>query len=400
MKHLRLFSLIVLGLLSVQSFAQGSKPKKPAANEQKEISPAVQIYFETNKSVIKPAEIAKLKRLLDTLDTKDEFRLILTGHTDSTGNDELNLKLSQARVDGVFQYLVENDIEGDFMMRQYFGRAKPREKEETSEEKKAKNRRVEITILEKPKPIEKPKPKPVYKDTCTRDTTVFISGLGITMKACDLAKLCPRGTSNCIKIKKMTSIEELIGSGIPLNTAKGEGLNWGGAYEVRLPGDSCAVVPVTMTVSLDAAVYKKAKLQVYTRDGETGVKPDKTKKLGVAKGKEQNKYSFPLSCNGSYLICGGVGKSKTAIIQDKTGRADEMYVISQSTMAIIPCKKIGKGKWEVSYSKIEDPTLTIKLSDGETVVSDINMNSVRKMKKPGILRKKYKVKMKHLNSAS
>jgi hypothetical protein len=285
-------------------------------------------------------------------------------------------------------------------MRQYFGRAKPREKEETSEEKKAKNRRVEITILEKPKPIEKPKPKPVYKDTCTRDTTVFISGLGITMKACDLAKLCPRGTSNCIKIKKMTSIEELIGSGIPLNTAKGEGLNWGGAYEVRMPGDSCAVVPVTMTVSLDAAVYKKAKLQVYTRDGETGVKPDKTKKLGVAKGKEQNKYSFPLSCNGSYFICGGVGKSKTAIIQDKTGRADEMYVISQSTMAIIPCKKIGKGKWEVSYSKIEDPTLTIKLSDGETVVSDINMNSVRKMKKPGILRKKYKVKMKHLNSAS
>ena len=141
MKHLRLFSLIVLGLLSVQSFAQGSKPKKPAANEQKEISPAVQIYFETNKSVIKPAEIAKLKRLLDTLDTKDEFRLILTGHTDSTGNDELNLKLSQARVDGVFQYLTDNDIEGDWMMRQYFGRAKPREKEETSEEKKAKNRR-------------------------------------------------------------------------------------------------------------------------------------------------------------------------------------------------------------------------------------------------------------------
>jgi len=44
--------------------------------------------------------------------------------------------------------------------------------------------------------------------------------------------------------------------------------------------------------------------------------------------------------------------------------------------------------------------LTIKLSDGETVVSDINMNSVRKMKKPGVLRKKYKVKMKHLNSAS
>lgn len=398
MKQSRLVSMLLLGMIAVQSFAQTAapKPKKPAVNEQKEISPAVQIYFETNKSVIKPAELIKLKRLLDTLDSKDEYRLILTGHTDSSGNDELNLKLSQARVDGVYQYLVDNDIEADWMNRQYFGRAKPREKEETSEEKKAKNRRVEITILEKPKPVEKPKPKPVFKDTCTADTTIYVNGVGMTMKVCDFKKMCPRGATNCIKIKKNTSIEELISSGTPLTTAKSEGLTWAGAYEVRMPGDTCAAVPVTMTIAMDAAIYKKAKLQVYTRDGETNIKPDKTKKLGVAKGKEQIKYSFPLTCNGSYFICGPAGKSKKAIILDKTKKADEMYVISQSTMAIIPCKKIGNGKWEVSYSKIEDPTLTVKLSDGETIVSDINMNSIRKMKKPGLLRKKYKVKGKHL----
>ena len=53
--------MLLLGLIAVQSFAQTAapKPKKPAVNEQKEISPAVQIYFETNKSVIKPAELAK-----------------------------------------------------------------------------------------------------------------------------------------------------------------------------------------------------------------------------------------------------------------------------------------------------------------------------------------------------
>ena len=184
MKQFRLVSMLLLGLIAVQSFAQTAtpKPKKPAVNEQKEISPAVQIYFETNKSVIKPAELLKLKRLLDTLDTKDEYRLILTGHTDSSGNDELNLKLSQARVDGVYQYLIDNDIEADWMNRQYFGRAKPREKEETSEEKKAKNRRVEITILEKPKPVEKPKPKPVFKDTCTEHPTIYKNAVGMTMK--------------------------------------------------------------------------------------------------------------------------------------------------------------------------------------------------------------------------
>lgn len=398
MKHFRTVSMLVLGLLAVQLIAQTQpgKPKKPAVIEQKEISPAVQVYFETNKSVIKPAEVAKLKRLLDTLDSKDEYRLILTGHTDSTGNDELNLKLSQARVDNVFQYLTENDIDGDWMNRQYFGRAKPREKVETTEEKKSKNRRVEIIILEKPKPVVKPAPKAVYKDTCTLDTTLYFSGVGMTMKVCDFKKMCPRGSANCIKIKKNTSIEELISSGTPLTTAKNDGLNWAGAYEVRMPGDTCASVPVTMTISVDAAIYKKSKLQVYTRDGETNIKPDKTKKLAISKGKEQIKYSFPLTCNGSYYVCGPAGKSKKAIILDKTKRAEEMYVISQSTMAIIPCKKIGSGKWEVAYSKIEDPTLTVKMSDGETVVSDINMNSIRKMKKPGVLRKKYKVKGKHL----
>jgi hypothetical protein len=34
--------------------------------------------------------------------------------------------------------------------------------------------------------------------------------------------------------------------------------------------------------------------------------------------------------------------------------------------------------------------------DDETVVSDIDLNSIRKTKKKGELRKKYKVKTKHL----
>ncbi len=394
---------LFFGLLSVQVFAQSdkeksaefSKNKKPSNNVSKEISPAVQIYFETNKSTIKSLEITKLRRLLDTLDTKDEFRLALTGHTDSTGNDDANLRLSQTRVDEVFWYLFDNDIDSTWMVRKYFGRSKPREKEESSEEKKSRNRRVEITIYEKPKPVEKPKPKIVYRDTCTRDTTIAMNGISFTMKVCDLKKICPRGANNCIKIKKLTTIEEIIGGGVPLKTAKGEGLNWGGAFDIRLPGDTCAIFPITMAVSLDANTYKRAKLLLYTKDGETGIKPNKSMKLAFSKGKELNSYSFQLSCNGTYYICGAMGKAKKTIIIDKTRKSDEVFMISQSTMSIVPAKNIGNHKWEVVYSKIEDPTLILK-SDGELVASDISMNAVRKMKKPGLLRKKYKLKTKHL----
>ena len=402
-KRKSLLVFLFLGLLSVQVFAQSdneraanlSKTKKVSNHESKEISPAVQIYFETNKSTIKSPEIVKLRRLLDTLDTKDEFRLALTGHTDSTGNDEANLRLSQTRVDEVFRYLFENDIDSTWMIRTYFGRSKPREKEESNEEKKSRNRRVEITIYEKPKPIEKPKPKIIYRDTCTLDTTIAMNGVNFTMKACDFKKICPRGANNCIKIKKFTSIEEIMGGNVPLRTTKGEGLNWGGAFDIRLPGDTCAIFPITMAVSLDANTYKRAKLQLYTKDGETVIKPNKSMKLAIEKGKDQNSYSFPLSCNGTYYLCGAMGKAKKAIILDKTRKLDEVYMISQSTMAIVPAKNMGNHKWEVVYSKIEDPTLILK-SDGEVVASDINMNAVRKMKKPGFLRKKYKLKTKHL----
>ena len=153
---------------------------------------------------------------------------------------------------------------------------------------------------------------------------------------------------------------------------------------------------MSISMNVDGATYKKAKLMVYTKDGEASLKPDKNKRLSVNKGKDKIKISFPATCNGTVYICGTTGKTKHAEIIDKTKNAEEVFVTSASTMAIIPGTKIKNGKWVVNYAKIEDPMLTIRLKDGETVVSDIDMNNIRKMKKPGELRKKYKVKTKHV----
>jgi hypothetical protein len=97
--------------------------------------------------------------------------MMLTGHTDSTGNDDYNMQLSQRRVDEVYDWLMEKDVDTSVVGRVYFGRSKPREKNEGDEEKKSKNRRVEITIIEKPAPPPPPPPPPP-KDTCVKDTTV------------------------------------------------------------------------------------------------------------------------------------------------------------------------------------------------------------------------------------
>jgi len=45
---------------------------------------------------------------------------------------------------------------------------------------------------------------------------------------------------------------------------------------------------------------------------------------------------------------------------------------------------------------VQDGKLFVLLNDGETVVKDIDLNSVRKTKTKGELRKKYKIKAKHI----
>ncbi|MEY4003886.1 MAG: hypothetical protein RIT07_1928, partial [Bacteroidota bacterium] len=144
--------MVVLSLLfSSTAWAQPTKPKpavpRTAVNKPKppkEIAPAVQIYFDFNKSNIKKSEVAKLEKLLEDLKSKREYKMMLTGHTDSTGNDDYNMQLSQRRVDEVYDWLMEKDVYTSVVGRVYFGRSKPREKNEGDEEKKSKNRRVEI----------------------------------------------------------------------------------------------------------------------------------------------------------------------------------------------------------------------------------------------------------------
>ena len=106
------------------------------------------IPFKTGKADLQPVAVDRLKIVAEAL--KGTQRTILVeGHTDSTGNKDKNLTLSQARAETVRKYLVDGGVPGGQIRAVGIGQDRPIADNKTSAGR-AKNRRVEV-ILEKPK---------------------------------------------------------------------------------------------------------------------------------------------------------------------------------------------------------------------------------------------------------
>ena len=66
------------------------------------------IQFPVGKDTILPKNYELLSRVQQSIRTFGEPDVIIEGHTDSTGSDEVNEHLSQQRAEAVRQYLVAN----------------------------------------------------------------------------------------------------------------------------------------------------------------------------------------------------------------------------------------------------------------------------------------------------
>jgi len=71
----------------------------------------------------------------------------ISGHTDSDGNPDANMGLSQARAQAVFNYLISNGISGDQITFKGYGDTQPAAPNDTPENKQ-KNRRVDFEVLD------------------------------------------------------------------------------------------------------------------------------------------------------------------------------------------------------------------------------------------------------------
>lgn len=106
------------------------------------------VYFATNKATILDQSFEILDEVARVLSENPQITLVrIEGHTDSRGKDEYNQKLSQKRAESVRKYLIGRGIDRDRLEAVGYGEVQPIADNET-QEGRAKNRRVEFTIVE------------------------------------------------------------------------------------------------------------------------------------------------------------------------------------------------------------------------------------------------------------
>ena len=104
------------------------------------------ITFNTNESVIKTSANAVLDSVALVAKEYDKTILQIVGYTDSTGNDKINIPLSQRRAQAVATYLSLRGVNLNRMSINGAGASNPIASNNT-EEGKAQNRRVEIMLI-------------------------------------------------------------------------------------------------------------------------------------------------------------------------------------------------------------------------------------------------------------
>ncbi len=120
-------------------------PKTEVTNE--EIKLKEKIEFETDSAVITQGSKPILDEVVKVMTDHPEIEHVrVGGHTDSTGNKDHNLKLSDERAASVKAYLVEHGVAAERLASKGYGQTRPIADNNT-EEGKADNRRVEIHIL-------------------------------------------------------------------------------------------------------------------------------------------------------------------------------------------------------------------------------------------------------------
>ncbi len=104
------------------------------------------IMFEVGSAAIKPGFFGRLSLLSSLVNKYDKVSILINGHTDNTGENEVNKQLSTIRADNARQILVQNRVSRKRIFVWGFGARMPRNSNDT-EEGKARNRRVEFVLL-------------------------------------------------------------------------------------------------------------------------------------------------------------------------------------------------------------------------------------------------------------
>lgn len=105
------------------------------------------VLFESGQTELRDEAMESLVEVVDLLQSEPDKLIRIEGHTDSTGNAETNLRISQQRADAVLEALVQLGVDPARITASGMGQDFPIATNE-SEEGRAQNRRVDVILLD------------------------------------------------------------------------------------------------------------------------------------------------------------------------------------------------------------------------------------------------------------
>jgi len=103
------------------------------------------VQFETGKATLKEESFDILKQIAEIMERYSAYRLRISGHTDSVGDETTNRVLSEERAKACYQYLVSQGVSPSRLSYEGFGESTPIADNNTREGRRL-NRRVEFEL--------------------------------------------------------------------------------------------------------------------------------------------------------------------------------------------------------------------------------------------------------------
>jgi outer membrane protein OmpA-like peptidoglycan-associated protein len=103
------------------------------------------VQFEHSRATLKRESFAVLNQIRDIMNRYPDYKLEIGGHTDSTGGDELNRRLSNDRAKACYNYLISQSIPASRINYVGYGETKPIADNDTYAGRSL-NRRVEFNL--------------------------------------------------------------------------------------------------------------------------------------------------------------------------------------------------------------------------------------------------------------
>jgi outer membrane protein OmpA-like peptidoglycan-associated protein len=126
-----------------------SKPAEKGVMQDFDAKGFIDIYginFDIGKAIVKPESLPIVEQITSYMKEHPDLRIMIEGHTDNTGKDEMNMTLSDKRAASIKAEIIKGGIDAGRMETVGYGASKPIADNKTAAGR-TQNRRVTIKKL-------------------------------------------------------------------------------------------------------------------------------------------------------------------------------------------------------------------------------------------------------------